>query len=133
MQVQMNSHLQFCKADTFHLPTQEQIFFKPPENEMQIRYELNSPVKTHSLLRKLVTLTVTVAMLGLVLMFSALLLVIITIVGALAWAYLWWKTRELRKQMRDFVPREAERENKESDVEIFEGEVIRVVDTKNEQ
>jgi ABC-type bacteriocin/lantibiotic exporter with double-glycine peptidase domain len=100
---------------------------------MQIKYELNSPTKTYSLLRKLVTLTVTVAMLGLVLMFSAVLLVIITIVGALAWVYLWWKTRELRKQMRDFIPREAERENKESDVGVVEGEVIRVVDTQNER
>ena len=100
---------------------------------MQIGYELNTQAKTHSLLRKLVTLTVTVAMLGLVLMFSAVLLVIITIVGALAWIYLWWKTRELRKQMRDFVPREEERENKESDVGVVEGEVIRVVDTQNEQ
>jgi ABC-type bacteriocin/lantibiotic exporter with double-glycine peptidase domain len=100
---------------------------------MQIRYELNTPAKTHSLLRKLVTLTVTVAMLGLVLMFSAVLLVIITIVGALAWVYLWWKTRELRKQMRDFVPREAEAEKKESDVGVVEGEVIRVVDTHDER
>jgi ABC-type bacteriocin/lantibiotic exporter with double-glycine peptidase domain len=100
---------------------------------MQIRYELNTPAKTHSLLRKLVTLMVTAALLGLVLMFSAVLLVIITIVGALAWVYLWWKTREMRKQMRDFVPREAEREYKESDVGVVEGEVIRVVDTQNER
>jgi Flp pilus assembly protein TadB len=100
---------------------------------MQIRYELNSPAKTHSLLRKLVTLTVTLAMVGLVLMFSAVLLVIITIVGALAWAYLWWKTRELRKQMRDFSPREVDREQNESDVGVVEGEVIRVVDSQNER
>jgi cell division protein FtsL len=74
-----------------------------------------------------------VALLGLVLMFSVLLLVIITIVGALAWVYLWWKTREMRKQMRDFAPREAEQKNKESDVGVVEGEVIRVVDTQNER
>jgi hypothetical protein len=110
-----------------------QLIYKPPENEMQIRYELNSPAKTHSLLRKLVTLTVTVAIVGLVLMFSAVLLVIITIVGALAWAYLWWKTRELRKQMRDFSPREMQREQNESDVGVVEGEVIRVVDSQNER
>jgi hypothetical protein len=110
-----------------------QLIYKLQENEMQIRYELNSPAKTHSLLRKLVTLTVTLAMVGLVLMFSAVLLVIITIVGALAWAYLWWKTRELRKQMRDFSPREMQREQNESDVGVVEGEVIRVVDSQNER
>jgi len=98
---------------------------------MQIRYELNSPAKTHSLLRKLVTLTVTVAMVVLVLMFSAVLFVIILVVGTIAWAYLWWKTRELRKQMRDFTPRAAEREGKVSDEKVFEGEVIRVLDSQD--
>ena len=98
-----------------------------------MKYQFLASPNSSSPLRKLVALIMTVALVGLVLMFSAVLLVIITIVGAIAWAYLWWKTRELRKQMRDFVPREAEREYKESDVGVVEGEVIRVVDTQNER
>lgn len=92
-----------------------------------MKYQFLASPGTSSPLRKLIALIMTVALVGLVLMFSAVLLVIITIVGAIAWAYLWWKTRELRKQMRDFSPREVVREEKVKDGDVFEGEVIRVV------
>ena len=92
-----------------------------------MKYQFLASPNSSSPLRKLFALIMTVALVGLVLMFSAVLLVIITIVGAIAWAYLWWKTRELRKQMRDFSPREVVREEKVKDGDVFEGEVIRVV------
>ena len=103
---------------------------------MQMKYELGSPAKSSGPLHKLMALIMTVALVGLVLMFSAVLLAIIVTVGTIAWIYLWWKTRELRKQMRDFPPRAMEREKKASDDEVFEGqvfegEVIRVVDSQN--
>jgi Flp pilus assembly protein TadB len=98
---------------------------------MQMKYVLHSPAKSSGLLRKLVALLVTVAMVGLVLMFSAVLFAIIIVLGALAWAYLWWKTRELRKQMRDFPPRDVKWEEKASDGKVFEGEAIRVVDPQD--
>lgn len=98
---------------------------------MQMKYVLNSPVKSSGLLRKLAALLVTVAMVGLVLMFSAVLFAIIIVLGTIASAYLWWKTRELRKQMRNFPPREVKREEKVSDGNVFEGEVIRVVDSQD--
>jgi Flp pilus assembly protein TadB len=107
------------------------VFSDPRANEMQMKYELDSPEKSPGLLRKLLAFIVTVAMLGLVLMFSAVLLTIIMIAGMLAWTYLWWKTRELRKQMRDFSPRTVEREIKVNGDEVFEGEVIRVVDSRD--
>jgi hypothetical protein len=97
---------------------------------MQMKYVLNSPVKSAGPLRKLGALIVTVAMVGVVLMFSAVLFAIIIVAGTIAWAYLWWKTRELRKQMRNFPPREVRREEKMSNGEVFEGEVIRVVDSQ---
>ena len=95
---------------------------------MQMKYVLNSPSKSPGLLRKLVALIVTVALIGLLLMFSAVLLVVIVIVGTIAWAYLWWKTRHLRKQMRDFQSRAMREETKASNDEVFEGEVIRVAE-----
>jgi len=98
---------------------------------MQMKYVLNSPEKSPGLLRKLAALIVTVAMVGLVLMFSAVLFAIIIVVGTMAWAYLWWKTRELRKQMRNFPPREVKREENMSDGKVFEGEAIRVVDPQD--
>jgi hypothetical protein len=100
---------------------------------MQVKYVLNSPAKSPGLLRKLAALIVTVATVGIVLMFSAVLFAIIIVAGAIAWVYLWWKTRELRKQMRDFPPREVKREEEVSDGNVFEGEAIRVADSRDER
>lgn len=93
---------------------------------MQTKYLFLTPPDSSNPLRKLVALVMTAALVGLVLMFSAVLLVIIMIVGAIAWAYLWWKTRELRKHMRNLPPREV-REGKLREDDVFEGQVIRVV------
>lgn len=97
---------------------------------MKMKFGLNSPANPPGLLRKLVALIATVALVGAVLMFSAVLLAIIMIVGTIAWTYLWWKSRELRKQMREFS-RTVEREQSTGDDGVFEGEVIRVVDSRN--
>lgn len=92
---------------------------------MQMKYVLDPPATTAGPLRKLAALITTVALVGLVLMFSAVLLVIIAVVGTMAGAYLWWKTRKLRRQMRDLAPREAMREEKAREDDVIEGEVIR--------
>lgn len=47
--------------------------------------------------------------------FSLLLFAVIVVVGLLVWAYLWWKTRALRKQMRE----------RPLGGHVIEGEVIR--------
>lgn len=98
---------------------------------MQMKYVLNPQGRSPGIVRKLAAVIATAAMVGLVLMFSAVLFAIIVILGAIAWAYLWWKTRELRKRMRDFPPREVQREEQVSDGNVFEGEVIRVVEPRN--
>jgi len=101
---------------------------------MQQRFVLNSQAKPPSLLRKLVALVITVAMFALVLMFSAVVLVVLLIVGTLAFAYVWWKTREVRRvmrMMRSVATPEARREAQASNDGVFEGEVIRVVDPKD--
>lgn len=47
--------------------------------------------------------------------FSLVLFAVLVAVGLLVWAYLWWKTRALRKQMRERPPGGR----------VIEGEVIR--------
>lgn len=98
---------------------------------MQLKYISSSSARPPGLLRKAVAVVVTVVLAGLALMFSALLLAFILLGGALAWAYLWWKTRELRGQMKNFPQRDAT-----GQPEIFEGEVIEgeatLVDTKRD-
>ncbi len=100
---------------------------------MQMKYISLTPGKSPGLLRKLVAFVVTLALFGLVLMFSAVLLAVIAIVGTIAGAYVWWKTRELRKRMREFSRQSVAREAKASNDEVFEGEVIRVVEPQNGQ
>lgn len=80
--------------------------------------------KLPRLLRKTVAFILTLALAVLVLMFSAVLLAVIALVGTLAGGYLWWKTREMRKQMREFSARN--RRGEEVEGEVFEGEVVSV-------
>jgi len=91
---------------------------------MQIKY-LSSSARPPNLLQKTGTIVATTALAGAALMFSAVLLTVMLSVGTAAFAYLWWKTRALRKQMRNFVP--PDDATMKSDVfagEAFEGEVI---------
>lgn len=101
---------------------------------MQQRFVLNSQAKPPSLLRKLVALVITVAVFALVLMFSAVVLFVLLVVGIFAFAYVWWKTREVRRVMRmmqSVATPEARRQAQASNDGVFEGEVIRVVDPKD--
>lgn len=73
------------------------------------------------------------------LMFSAVLLVFIVTAGLIAFGYLWYKTRALRKQMREHRQAMGSAAN-DADAfkgevyegEIIEGEVIRKVVTIDE-
>jgi len=62
----------------------------------------------------------------------AVFFAVIAVVGVIAGSYLWWKTREVRKQMREFAAQNQSvmRAQSASNDEVFEGEVIRVVDPK---
>ncbi|MBA3023116.1 MAG: hypothetical protein KKG03_05235 [Gammaproteobacteria bacterium] len=99
---------------------------------MQIKFVMPPPANPPSPLRKFVGVLVTVAVAIVVLMFSAVFFAVIAVVGLIAWGYLWWKTREVRKQMRAFANQDQSvmREQRASNDEVFEGEVIRVVDPK---
>ncbi len=99
---------------------------------MQIKFVMPPPVKPSSPLRKIAGVIVTVAVAIVVLMFSAVFFAVIAVAGLIAWGYLWWKTREVRKQMRAFAEQNQSvmREQRASNDEVFEGEVIRVVDPK---
>ncbi|HTN93598.1 MAG TPA: hypothetical protein VMJ33_03375 [Gallionella sp.] len=93
-----------------------------------------------SLLQKMVAVAGIAVLAGVALMLSAVLLAFLLSIGAAIFAWLWWNSRELRRQMRgqmkDFPPpgatveREAFRGNT-YDGEVIEGEAIRV-DTKRD-
>ena len=84
------------------------------------------------MLQKVLTTLVTIAVFGVALMFSVVFFAVIVTVGAVAWGYLWWKTRALRKHMREQASmgqgqRQGEGRSGAQGL-IIEGEVIREVD-----
>lgn len=94
-----------------------------------MKYFAYTSVKPVGWFKKIIVFVLTAALAVLALMFSALLLAVILIVGALVLAYVWWKTRELRrimKHMRDFSARETGAQREDFRGQVIEGEVIRV-------
>lgn len=87
--------------------------------------------KPSSLFHRIVGSVTAIALIGLVLMFSALLLIVIITIGIMAWGCLWWKTRGLRKQLREHQPGEGVIGCEEIRGEVIEGEVIHVADTSH--
>lgn len=86
------------------------------------------------LLAQLLTAIVGVLALGAALMFSLVFFAVLAVVGLVFWAYFWWKTRAVRKQIREqmanreFTP--AAPQSAASD-DVIEGEAVRVVDERN--
>jgi hypothetical protein len=96
----------------------------------------NTSTNSPSLLRKIIALVATVALIGLALMFSLVVIAVILVAGAIAWVYLWWQTRELRKQMRNYQTTGVVMESEvvEGQVmrgQVIDGEVIRVDDSRD--
>ncbi|HEX5364231.1 MAG TPA: hypothetical protein VFW59_08160 [Gallionella sp.] len=103
---------------------------------MQTKYISYSSTSRPGPLRRLAALVVTVALVALALMFSAVLLAVILIVGAIAGVYLWWKTRAIRKQFKQMQAQMQNASSRSADTqafraeafggEIIEGEAVRV-------
>ena len=91
-----------------------------------MKYLPHATATAPSLLRKAGGIVAATALAGLALMFSAILLAVLACAAAAAFVYLWWKTRELRKQMRNFPAPGASMEHEVFEGEIIEGEATRV-------
>ncbi len=96
---------------------------------MQIKF-VSLPAQPRSPLRKLLALVVTIVLAIVALMFSAVLLAVVLAFAVFGGIYLWWKTRTLRKLMREVASAHAMRRDAfardTSEGEVVEGEVIRV-------
>lgn len=94
---------------------------------MQTKYISYSSSNRPSLLRKAVTLVGMVALGAVALMFSAMLLMVLLVVAAVGGTYLWWKTREVRRQFKEMQTRMRQMQETapraESQGEVFRGEV----------
>ena len=88
---------------------------------------------------QLLTLVGTALALAVALTFSLVVVAVVAVAGVLIWGYVWWKTRELRRQMRDAMaaqaagaqgarPTAGADESTAASGAIIEGEAVRVVD-----
>ncbi len=68
---------------------------------MSIMHNSRNPFAERSLLGKIGAVLAGAILLVLALMFSVVLLAVISVVGLAAFGYFWWKTRGLRKAMRE--------------------------------
>lgn len=99
---------------------------------MQIKFIPPSPARSPGPLRKLLTLVGMVALGVVAVMFSAVLLAVILVVVVFGGAFLWWKTRAVRKQFGEM--RAQMRQMQEAAAvadepqafrgEVYEGEII---------
>jgi hypothetical protein len=108
------------------------------QDEEQMRNLPHNSTNIPSPLHNLLAVVATAAAFGLALMFSVVVVAIILVAGTIASGYLWWRTRELRKQMRNYPPPGMVREGDmaEEDAirgEVIEGEAIHVVDTREDR
>ncbi|MDD4930402.1 MAG: hypothetical protein PHP85_14145 [Gallionella sp.] len=90
--------------------------------------KISPPNALPGLIRKAVRLLVAATLIGLTLMFSVVIFSVVAILGATALCYLWWKTRKLRKALRDQTPGGRATEEQVSRGQIIEGEAVRVKD-----
>ncbi|MBT0961319.1 hypothetical protein [Denitromonas iodatirespirans] len=77
--------------------------------------------------QKIVGSVAAIGLFGLALVFSVVVFAVVLTVGAAAGAWFWWKTRALRKQMREAQPGRSQPGQSQEGL-VIEGEVIREVD-----
>lgn len=91
--------------------------------------------RSQGLFGKLLAGAIALGVLALSLMFSVAILAVVIVGGALGWGYLWWKTRALRRHLREqadmaqtiFRQPAANDVNPADEGIVLEGEVIREV------
>jgi hypothetical protein len=100
---------------------------------MRISFEpLGRPPR--SLAARIAAAVLGVFAFGLAMMFSALIFAGLALAGLTLWAYFWWKTRALRRTMREemrapgFGTPADERWSRTGGANVIEGEAVRVMD-----
>ena len=98
----------------------------------------NPSKQPKGLLPRLLTLIVSIVLLGLAFMFSLVFVAVLAVVGVVFGLYFWWKTRTIRAQLRQQMEsppftREASAQtgNSASEGEVIEGEAVRVNDERD--
>jgi heme O synthase-like polyprenyltransferase len=92
---------------------------------MQVKFlhhTMNSNRKPVSLPKKLFRIFLALLVVSLVLLLAAVLIIYIAIGATIVFGYLWWKTRGIRKQMRNAQAQQSAQAAQ--DGLVIEGEVV---------
>lgn len=97
---------------------------------MRIQNQSQNP----GMLEKVLTVLVGSLVLVAAFMFSLVILAVAVVVGLMIWGYFWWKTREIRKVMREQREQHQSqtRQQPQQGGNVIEGEAI-VVDEVHER
>lgn len=90
---------------------------------------MTQPASTPGVLGKAVALVAGAILLLLGFMFSLILVAFIAIAGLAAWSYFWWKTRGVRRAMREQAPVRGN----DGRGQVIEGEAVVVEEFRAEQ
>jgi ABC-type nickel/cobalt efflux system permease component RcnA len=85
-------------------------------------------------LAQVLTLVFSVVALGAAFMFSLVMFAIVAVAALIFGLFFWWKTRALRKQMREQMLNQSSGTphfETASDSDVIEGEAVRVVDERS--
>lgn len=94
-----------------------------PRVEQMLRAMREDRNRKPNLLQKIGAVIAVIAFFTIALLFSVVFFAAAVTLGLAAWVYFWWKTRKLRKVMRENPPGGL----------VIEGEVIREVDDDPQQ
>jgi hypothetical protein len=105
---------------------------------MNINFDPAGRQGSKGIFAQVLTVIAGVIALGAALMFSLAFFSIVAVAGLILWLYLWWKTRELRRLMREQAARQMNGQSSDTQAfgpdsggEVIEGEAVRVVDERN--
>ena len=93
--------------------------------------KFNGPGHNGGPLSRLLTALIGILVLGAALMFSLVFFAVLAVAGLLFWLYFWWKTRDLRRRLREQsaqAPFGQPGEAAPGESNVIEGEAVRVVD-----
>ncbi len=97
-----------------------------------------NPPKPPGLLQKMGAIAAAVVIFGLALTFSVVFFALVVAIGLVIWGYAWWRTRDLRKAMREARTRAsnggpAGRGPASGQGIVIEGEVVREIREEHRQ
>lgn len=89
-----------------------------------IRRQTALPEPPQGPLGKLLAFIAGAMLLVLGFMFSVVLLAVVAVVVLCVWGYFWWKTRELRRVLREQQEARPGAASQDADIRIIEGEAV---------